>query len=115
MDIDQGFAKFLMGKMGAATSEFVLEGTEPRPESKYYHYRADSDFRAVTAWLRGKGVQARMPLHALRKEWGSMINSEHGLKEASVALGHANIGITASTYVDSRKRLVTGVGDILGA
>lgn len=113
VDIDPGFAAFLRNAQAAAGGEFVIEGTSPRPGARYAHYRAHKDYAAAVAWLRSKGIQGRAPLHALRKEWGSMVNAVHGLKEASVGLGHANIGITASTYVDSRKPLLTGVGDAL--
>ncbi len=86
--------------------EFVLPGPFPNLGANYYHYRANQTFLALGKWLRQKGVTATQPIHALRKEYGSQINKVAGLKAASDLLGHAEIGITASTYVESRERVV---------
>jgi glutamate dehydrogenase/leucine dehydrogenase len=42
----------------------------------------------------GVGVNTQKPLHALRKEYGSVINKAHGIHAASKALRHADINVT---------------------
>lgn len=42
--------------------------------------------RAVNHWLKGKGLNNRKPLHALRKECGSLVAKSLGILEASKVL-----------------------------
>jgi integrase len=49
-------------------------------------------------WLRKQGVTDAKPVHYLRKCFGSLAVGDHGIFIASKLLGHASIGITASTY-----------------
>ncbi len=42
--------------------------------------------RVVNKWLREKGLNDRKPLHALRKECGSLVAKKHGILEASKIL-----------------------------
>ncbi len=88
-----------------ATSEFVLEGSDPRPSSTYDFYRCDSTWRDLVAWLKGKGVRQKKAIHALRKESGSLIAANYGIEDARRHLGHRNISLTSSYYVDKRKRV----------
>jgi hypothetical protein len=44
------------------------------------------------------------------KEFGSMVCDLHGIYAASLALGHANIGISARYYLDKKGRTTVGLG-----
>jgi hypothetical protein len=67
----------------------------------------------LPAWLRGKGITSRKPLHELRKEFGSLINQRHGLFAASQALRHSDISTSARHYVAKKERLTAGLGKLL--
>jgi len=54
--------------------------------------------RTLCDWLRPYGVKDAKPVHYLRKCFGSLAVGDHGIFIASKLLGHATIGITASTY-----------------
>lgn len=88
-----------------STSEFVLEGTEPRTEATYDFYRCDSTWRDLLAWLKGKGVRHQKAIHMLRKESGSLIASAFGIEAARQHLGHRDIRTTSSHYVEKKKRV----------
>jgi hypothetical protein len=102
------------GYHARARSPFVIENASaPAPQTAYQSYRCGNEFRALAQWLRQHGVQTFRPLHALRKEFGSLINHTYGIHAASVALRHASIGITAQIYVDSQIRTTSGLGGLL--
>lgn len=79
---------------------------KPSRDTKSRTYRCDAVFARVLAWLRAQGVEARKPLHTMRKEIGSIIAAEHGIFEASRYLRHSDIRITAAIYAD-KKKIVT--------
>jgi len=81
---------------------FVLEGREVPPGGNRRTYRAEATFARLTKWLRAHGVTGRCVLHVLRKESGSVVNSEHGIHQAAAHLRHANIRITSAHYADHR-------------
>src|SRR5262249_31585974 len=57
-----------------AKASFVVQSSvAPRPDATYSHYRCQRHFEALTGWLRAEGVTSNMPLHVLRKEFGSQI------------------------------------------
>jgi integrase len=104
------------GYYARAKSQFVIESAiEPQVGAAYLHYRCGKQFRELSEWLRLHGVRVVRPLHTLRKEFGSLINREHGIHAASRALRHSSIGITAEIYVDSRVRTTSGLGYLLGS
>lgn len=70
-------------------------------------------FERLTAWLRKQGIKAAHPLHEMRKEFGSLINAEHGIHAASRALRYTDISITNLFYTDARKRALPGLGPLL--
>lgn len=88
-----------------STSEFVLDGTEPRTAATYDFYRCDSTWRDLLAWLKGKGVRHQKAIHMLRKESGSLIASAFGIEAARQHLGHRDIRTTSSHYVEKKKRV----------
>ena len=100
-------AKFL-ASIHEVDAEFVLDGVAPRLGLSYFHYRARASFEKLGPWLRSKGVEHRQPLHAFRKEFGSAVNRQAGLHAAMEALGHSDISVTSSTYVEHRDRVTVG-------
>ena len=91
-----------------ATGLFVLKG-EARVSERRRSYRAIDTFERLQEWLSKHGVTARMKLHSLRKEAGSLVNAIAGIHAASSFLRHASIGITAAHYVDARNKVTVGV------
>jgi hypothetical protein len=55
-------------------------------------------------------VDARKPLHELRKELGALVTAEHGIYAASRVLRHADVSTTARHYSDLKTRPVVNVG-----
>lgn len=86
-------------------TEFVLDGGESNPDATYIYYRAMKTWRALTAWLQGKGITQRTPVHTLRKESGSLIASSFGIEAARAHLGHRDIRTTSAHYVSKLKRI----------
>jgi hypothetical protein len=48
-------------------------------------------------------------LKQLRKEAGTLVNSQHGLNEAKNFLRHSSIATTAAYYVGSKGNITTGL------
>jgi integrase len=112
--IDKELAALFKGWHAKATGSFVIEAdVEPRTDTSYAHYRAQSHFDALIKWLKSKGVTAIKPLHELRKEFGSQLCAKYGIYAASRALRHADIAITAQHYVDQKERVTFGMGNLL--
>ena len=80
----------------AFAAQRLVRRCEPAVAAAYDHYRCRRQIRALLAWLRSRGVVSRTPLHTLRKEYGSQINSRFGLTAAQEMLRHANIHTTAA-------------------
>ncbi len=111
--IDKELAALFRGWHAKATGSFVIEAdVEPRTDTSYAHYRAQSHFDALIKWLKSKGVTAIKPLHELRKEFGSQLCAKYGIYAASRALRHADIAITAQHYVDQKERVTFGMGNL---
>ena len=114
--LDKELLAMFRGWRAKATGAFVIEASgEPLTGTSYTHYRAQHHFDALIAWLKGKGVSARKPLHELRKECGSQICAKHGIHAASRLLRHADISLTAAHYADQMRRVTFGMGDLLKA
>jgi hypothetical protein len=77
--------------------------------------RCEPVFDRVLVWLKAHGVRGRKPLHALRKEYGSLINEKYDLVTAKELLRHSSVAVTAAHYVENRKRGTTGLGALLKA
>ena len=110
--IDPQVASLLQDLRKDATGQFVIEadGAENGPRKWGQHYRADSVFDRLTAWLRAHGVAARKPLHELRKELGALVTEEFGIYAASRVLRHSKVTTTAEHYSDLKTRPVVNVG-----
>lgn len=91
---------------------FIKDGISNRNRS----YRAGIHHDALVAWLRSyeeRGTKpfadVPKPIHELRKEAGTLVNSQHGLNEAKNFLRHSSITTTASYYVGSKGNITTGL------
>jgi integrase len=114
--LEPELVELFRGYLAQATGEFVIESPNlPRLDATFEYYRAQAIFESLIAWLRTKGVETKTPLHTLRKEFGSLVNKKHGIHAASLALRHANIGVTTLHYVDSRPRATAGLGALLSS
>jgi integrase len=117
VQIDPELISLFRGYAALARSSFVIEvggGADlPGVRSFADHYRVKAVFERLSAWLKAHGVTARKPIHELRKEFGSMVNREHGLSAASDQLRHADIGITAACYIDRPRKATSGLGPLL--
>ena len=99
-----------------ATGRFVIESAvRPIVGTHYSHYRCQAIFKKLIAWLRVKGVDGEKPLHALRKEFGSLIAQQFGIYAAKEAFGHADITTTAGHYLEAKVKPVVGLGHLLPA
>jgi len=83
---------------------FVLRGATPKPQKGASPvYRGDAapyrTWERLIAWLRGKGIANRTPIHALRGLAATYVNKRFGLNAASALLGHADIRTTANSYL----------------
>jgi integrase len=114
VSIDKKLMGLFRGWHAKATGSFVIEADlEPMSGARYTHYRAERHFNRLTEWLRAKGVVATKPLHELRKEFGSQLCAKYGIFAASRALRHADIAITSQHYLDQKKRVTFGMGNLL--
>jgi integrase len=110
------FMAAFRGYRAKTKERFVIESdSEPKIGKLYKAYRCKEHFQKLTAWLRFKGVKANAPLHALRKECGSLVNAKVGIHAASRHLRHSSIQITAAIYADNRVRASTGLEHLLAA
>ncbi len=113
-DMPRFSVDLLRGFRARAKGEFVIESaTAPQLGSSYSHYRAMFVFQRLTAWLRENGLDDQRPMHALRKEAGSIVCQNSGLFAASRFLRHADIHITAQHFVDKKERVTVGLGSLL--
>jgi integrase len=69
-----------------------LERFRTKPEE---HVTSPAALDRAVAWLRANGVDTHMPLHTLRKEFGSIINESADLYTASKALRHSSLSVTS--------------------
>lgn len=112
--VDAELCTLLRGYRAAMPkAEYVLEGGEANSNAGWRTYRAEDTFQRLTAWLRAHGVDARAPLHTLRKEAGSIICQKAGLFAASRFLRHADVAITAQHYAAQKDRVTVGLGSLL--
>lgn len=114
IDVAPELCEILRGFSKEANGEFVIESENPpRYHTSRTNYRAEHDFRALYAWLAGKGLSARKKLHELRKECGAVIANSMGIFAASRALRHSDIRITSQYYADKKVKITTGLDSLL--
>lgn len=84
-------------------SPYIIGGqASPSVKKNGYGYRCREVLRVANDWLRLRGVESDSvrgnPLHALRKEFGSVVATEHDLFTAQKLLGHSSPTVTAKYY-----------------
>jgi integrase len=110
VELDKEVVALFRGFRAQAGGLFVIESKRnPRQNAPAGWYRCKEIIKSLSDWLKEKGVKTK-PLHTLRKEFGSVVCDLHGIYAASLALGHANIGITARYYLDNEGRTTVGLG-----
>ena len=87
----------------------IAPSIAPAPKRAPGYYRCDEVLKRVTSWLRAHGVTGAMPLHTLRKEFGSLVNAATDIHTASRQLRHTTIKMTAAVYTDNRRRPASAV------
>lgn len=114
IDLEEEVLGLFRGFHAQAKGCFVIQSNiAPRRTTTYRHYRAKRTFDQLCAWLRVHGLRSRNPLHTLRKEYGSQITDRLGIFAASTALRHADIKVTAQHYVERKRRITPGLGNLL--
>lgn len=121
VDISDEYVNFLKSfRKQHATESFVIPAPPKRRKKKgsainsewsvtSQGYRCKTVFDNLITWLRSHGVESKRPIHELRKEIGSLIADEHGIYAASRFMRHADIRITAASYLDKKKRIVAPI------
>ncbi len=84
-------------------SPYIIGGNEPSGKAASgLAYRSPDTFRKINLWLRDRGVEKGKarghPLHTLRKQYGSVIATQHGLFHAQHLLGHKSPVVTSKYY-----------------
>lgn len=106
IDISDDMLAYFKAQLAESTSPFVISSAVEVSQPKHWnHYRCDRHFKDLIDWLHDHHVEARNPLHTLRKEFGSLINQQFGIYAASAALRHSNINLTREYYVDKKERI----------
>jgi hypothetical protein len=101
--VDPELMELFCGYHARRASGFVIEsaGVPPPFNAPYGVYRCGQEMRALIAWLRGKGVVSKTPLHTLRKEFGSQITPATGClppaSSCATAASRWPRGITSKT------------------
>jgi integrase len=105
LDISPGMIDVLAEWKEGAIGDYVVAPLAALRSKRWSSYRADVAFEEVLGWLRGRGWDSAQPLHQLRKEFGSMISMNFGVFEASEALGHSDVRVTAALYVSAKRAI----------
>ncbi|MAS96153.1 MAG: hypothetical protein CMO55_23370 [Verrucomicrobiales bacterium] len=113
MPVDFEVLQFFREQWEKSQGKFVIDGGEAKPQVTYRHYRAHRHFDTLITWLKSQGISSRNPIHALRKEYGTLICAQAGIHAASSLLRHSDIRITSKHYVDNKQQVVSGLGPVL--
>jgi integrase len=100
----------------AAKLLFVMESPlMPKPNARTPVWRCKETFTELLAWLRGKGVNDRKPIHTLRKEAGTiLIRQGQGIEYVAKYLRHSDIKVTLKHYSDlTQNRTAVDLGALL--
>lgn len=94
----------LLELKGDENKEYVIPGKDAEERREV--------FVRLQAWLRGKGLDRRLPNHELRKLFGDTVTKRHGVEAASGALGHSDVKLTRKHYAESGASAPIGLGDV---
>ncbi len=113
--VDADMLSELQAARGKSVNLYVIEPETPsRDSTAAQNYRCQETFERVTGWLREHGVTDDKPLHALRKEFGSILAASADIHTASRQLRHSAIKTTADYYTDNRRQTAVPIGELLG-
>ena len=111
--VSKGAAKILEQMLNKTKGKWVVADGKSK---KAAAYRTGAHHEKLLDWLRNyeeRGIKPladiHKPLHELRKEAGTLVNSQHGLYEAKDFLRHSDIATTAAYYVGSKGEITTGL------
>jgi integrase len=106
-------------RKAVATMLYHTEGgwfLKANPSNRTPKYRAGLSHDGAVAWLRSYEesgnfpfAEIHKPIHELRKEAGTLVNSQYGLVEAKTFLRHGSIATTAAYYVGTKGTITTGL------
>ena len=105
LDVSPGMIAVLAEWKEGAIGDYVVAPLAALRSKRWSSYRADVAFEEVLRWLRLRGWDSAQPLHQLRKEFGSMVSMNFGVFEASEALGHSDVRVTAALYVSAKRAI----------
>ncbi len=78
---------------------FIMADAErPNGRKKVGRKRGYRVLKRLSAWLRTQGIMANHPIHYLRKIFGSVVATRHGLFAAREYLGHSSVVVTEKHY-----------------
>ena len=78
---------------------FLLADDEwPNGKKEVGHKRGYRVLKRLSAWLKTKGISYDRPVHFLRKVFGSVVATRHGLFAARDYLGHSSVLVTEKHY-----------------
>ncbi len=111
--VSEGAAKVLEQMLVKTKGNWMVADGRSK---KATNYRTGTHHEELLEWLRNyeeRGIKpladVQKPLHELRKEAGTLVNSQHGLNEAKNFLRHSDISTTAAYYVGSKGEITTGL------
>jgi integrase len=107
--VDAGLLDELKKHIDGSGLFVIAPNLSAAPNRAPGYYRCDEILKRVTSWLRAHGVMGAMPLHTLRKEFGSLVNAATDIHTASRQLRHTTIKMTAAVYADNRRRPASAV------
>ncbi len=103
IQLEPRFAEKLRQHAAENRGEFVLTSPNPpRADSARRYYRCKTDFTALCARLKTKGIKhSTSRIHTLRKEFASHLAQRRDIFAASAGLRHSTIGVTRKYKVSS--------------
>lgn len=104
VDVDEETMTILKSFQPKGEKFVIKSNVMPRVGQRYHHYRCERHFKKLVQWLHKKGIEQRNAIHALRKEFGSIVCKQFGIYIASEMLRHSNINITREHYLERKER-----------
>jgi integrase len=77
---------------------FLADAERPNGNKKVGHKRGYRVLKRLSVWLASKGITYERPIHFLRKVFGSVVATRHGLFAARDYLGHGSVVVTERHY-----------------
>jgi integrase len=84
----------------------MADDERPNGKKEIGHKRGYRVLKRLAAWLKSKGIAHGRPVHFLRKVFGSVVATRHGLFAAREYLGHSSVLVTEKHYAALLERPV---------